>query len=191
MRCLMCENLSFSHICNPCQKLFLTPSLYKRKLPNGIEVISFYKYDDIKSLLHTKHTDLGFYIYKILAKNSLKKFAISFNMPEIIAAIPIDDMVEDSYAHTAVLCKSLKSKSIQPLYGKLRARNRLSYSGQSREFRLKNPRNFQFLKFSKKSVILVDDIITTGTTLSEAITIMTNADKEVLFCLTLCDVSIK
>ena len=187
----MCENLSFSHICNPCQKLFLTPSLYKRKLPNSIEVISFYKYDDIKSLLHTKHTDLGFYIYKILAKNSLKKFAISFNIPEIIAAIPIDDMVEDSYAHTAVLCKSLKSKSIQPLYGKLRARNRLSYSGQSREFRLKNPRNFQFLKFSKKSVILVDDIITTGTTLSEAITIMTNADKEVLFCLTLCDVSIK
>ena len=64
MRCLMCENLTFSHICNPCQKLFLTPSLYKRKLPNNIEVISFYKYDEIKSLLHTKHTDLGYLTHK-------------------------------------------------------------------------------------------------------------------------------
>ena len=191
MRCLMCESLSFSHICNSCQKLFLTPSLYKRKLPNGIEVISFYKYDEIKSLLHTKHTDLGFYIYKILAKNSLKKFTLSFEMQEDIAAIPIDDMVEDSYAHTAVLCKSLKSKSIQPLYSKLRARNRLSYSGQSREFRLKNPRDFKLRSFPQKSVILVDDIITTGSTLNEAITIMTKENKEVLFCLTLCDVSIK
>lgn len=187
----MCESLSLSHICNPCQELFLTPSLYKRKLPNGIEVISFYKYDDIKSLLHTKHTDLGFYIYNILAKNSLRKFTLSFEMREDIAAIPIDDMVQDSYAHTAVLSKSLKSKSIKPLFGKLRARNRLSYSGQSREFRLKNPRDFQLLGFEQKSVILVDDIITTGSTLSEAITIMKDSDKEVLFCLTLCDGSNK
>lgn len=187
----MCESLSLSHICKPCQKLFLTPSLYKRKLPNGTQVISFYKYDEIKSLLHTKHTDLGFYIYKILAKNSLEKFAISFNMKESIAAVAIDDMVEDSYAHTAVLCNSLKSKNIQPLYGKLRARNRVSYSGQSREFRLENPRNFQLLAFEQKNVILVDDVITTGSTLSEAIAIMTESKKEVLFCLTLCDVSIK
>ena len=191
MRCLMCENLSFSHICNSCQQLFLTPSLYKRKLPSGIEVISFYKYDEIKSLLHTKHTDLGFYIYKIMAKNSLKKFSTTFNMSESIAAIAVDDIVEDSYSHTAVLCKSLKSKGIKPLYGKLRAKNRLSYSGQSREFRLKNPRDFQLLNFSQSSVILVDDIITTGSTLSEAITVMTKNKKEVLFSLTLCDVSIK
>ena len=42
-----------------------------------------------------------------------------------------------------------------------------------------------------KEVILIDDIITTGATLTQAIQTMQKADKEVLFCLTLTDVSFK
>ena len=74
----MCESLSLSHICSTCRDTFLTPSIYKRKIDHDIEVISFYKYSEIKDLLHTKHTDLGYYIYTILAKNSFKKFAKEF-----------------------------------------------------------------------------------------------------------------
>jgi hypothetical protein len=80
MKCLVCESLSLLHICKTCQVNFLKPSLYKRKIFNNVEVISFYKYQDIKNFLHTKHTDLGYYIYKILAQNSLKLFAKDFDI---------------------------------------------------------------------------------------------------------------
>jgi len=187
----MCENLSLTHICSHCQENFLQPSLYKRKLQNNIEVISFYIYDDIKELLHTKHSDLGFYIYTILAKRSMAKFAEVFDVEERVVSIAIDDHIKSGYSHTAILNKHLKSRVIRPLFNKLRAKNSISYSGKSREFRILNPRDFQLKSFKENYVILVDDIITTGTTLTQAIELLTRANKEVLFCLTLCDVSQK
>ncbi|MBU1217358.1 ComF family protein [bacterium] len=189
MKCLLCESFSFSHICKNCQETFLTPSLYKRKLL-GIEVLSFYKYSEIKNLLHTKHTDLGYYIYKILAQNSFKKFAESFELLHQTVSIAIDDVPHSGYSHTAIINKELKSSYIKPLYNKLRARNSISYSGKSREFRLLNPRNFEIKNFKEKEVILVDDIITTGSTLTQAIQMMQANKKDVLFCLTLADVGI-
>jgi len=187
MRCMLCENLSFSHICKTCQETFLTPSIYKRKILNNIEVISFYKYKDIKNLLHTKHTDLGFYIYSILAQNSLKKFASEFNYESEINSIAIDDHVDNGYSHTAVLNKNLQSKNIKPIFNKLRAKNKVSYSGKSKEFRLLNPREFKISIFKGTDVILVDDIITTGSTLTQAISTLRLNKKNVLFCLTLAD----
>lgn len=189
MRCLLCESLSLTHICKTCQETFLTPSLYKRKILNDIEVISFYKYKDIKDLLHTKHTDIGYYIYNILAKNSFAMFTENFDLSSSVASIGIDDTIDSGYSHTAILNKTLKSKIIQPLYNTLRASNPISYSGKSKEFRLLNPRNFIMNQFEAKEVILVDDIITTGSTLSQAIGLIRANKKEVLFCLTLADAS--
>ena len=191
MKCMICEEFSFSHICQDCQELFLQPSLYKRKISNNIEVISFYKYQDIKKLLHTKHTDLGYYIYSILAKNSLSKFASEFKFDSQIISIGVDDSVENGYSHTALLNRSLKSKFIKPKFNKLRAKNRISYSGKSKEFRIMNPRDFQMKRFKESELILVDDIITTGLTLSQAIQTLKSNNKEVLFCLTLADASLK
>ncbi|QSZ42417.1 ComF family protein [Sulfurimonas aquatica] len=191
MKCLMCESFSFTHICHSCQQLFLTPKIYKRRLSNNIEVISFYKYGDIKDLLHTKHTDLGFYIYATLAELSFKKFADEFHFNEPVVSIPIDDNITSGYSHTALINNSLKSQNIKPLFNKLRAKNSLSYSGKSREFRLLNPRDFVLNDFKEELVILVDDIVTTGATLSEAATKLKTQNKEILFCLTLCDVSKK
>ena len=187
MKCLLCENFSLTHICSSCQETFLTPSLYKRRLSNGIEVISFYKYNDIKDLLHTKHTYLGFYIYNILAKLSFKKFSDEFNLNYHVVSLGINDHVKDGYSHTAILNKYLKSKTIKPLFSKLRAKNSISYSGKSKEFRIMNPRAFTLHDISEKRVILVDDIITTGTTLNEACQLLKQNKKEVLFCLTLAD----
>lgn len=191
MKCLLCESLSFAHICSTCRDTYLTPSIYKRKILNNIEVISFYKYSEIKELLHTKHTDLGFYIYSILAKKSFKKFAHEFEFPHAIHSIAIDDNAKSGYSHTALLNKELKSKFITPLFNKLRATNSTSYSGKSKEFRLLHPRNFEFKEFQERSIILVDDIITTGFTLTQAIQTMQKANKEVLFCITLADAGLK
>lgn len=187
---MLCESLSLTHICSTCQETFLTPSIYKRKLLNNIEVISFYKYNDIKDLLHTKHTDLGYYIYNILAKNSFSKFADEFEFNDKVSSIAIDDNIKSGYSHTAILNKALKSKQIIPHFNKLRAQNSISYSGKSREFRLLNPRDFELKNFNDTKVILVDDIITTGLTLTQAINTMQKADKNVLFCLTLADASL-
>ena len=191
MKCMMCENLSLTHICSSCQELFLTPSIYKRKIYNNIEVISFYKYSEIKKLLHTKHTDLGFYIYSILAKNSLAKFADDFEFCNPITSIAIDDNILSGYSHTALLNRELESKYIKPIHSKLRANNSISYSGKSKEFRLLNPRNFELKNFQERELILVDDIITTGSTLTQAIQTIEQNKKEVLFCLTLADASLK
>lgn len=190
MKCLLCENLSITHICKACQETFLTPSLYKRNISHNIEVISFYKYKDIKDLLHTKHTDLGFYIFQILAQNSFKKFTNNFEYPYPLVSIPIDDTSDSGYSHTAILNKSVQSKIIKPLYNKLRANNKISYSGKSKEFRLLNPRDFSLAEFKEEYVILVDDIITSGSTLSQAIECLRVNKKEVVFCLSLADASI-
>ncbi|WP_324172364.1 ComF family protein [Sulfurimonas sp.] len=191
MKCLLCERLSFAHICTSCQKIFLTPSIYKRKILNTIEVISFYKYKDIKDLLHTKHTDLGYYIYNILALNSFVKFAKEFQYADAITSIAVDDSVRNGYSHTAILNKALNSKYINPQYNKLRAKNDISYSGKSKEFRLLHPRNFSFKNETTNGIILVDDIITTGSTLTQAIQVIQKSQKDVLFCLTLADANLK
>ena len=191
MRCLMCERLSLSHICTDCQNTFLSPSIYRRKILNSIEVISFYKYSEIKELLHTKHTDLGYYIYTILAKNSFEKFAAEFSYECKVVSVAIDDHVKSGYSHTAILNSSLKSSSIKPLFCKLHAKNQVTYSGKSREFRLMNPRDFEIKNLEEKEIILVDDIVTTGLTFTQAITTLQKNDYHVLFCLSLADASIK
>ncbi|MEO1954467.1 MAG: phosphoribosyltransferase family protein [Campylobacterales bacterium] len=190
MRCLMCESLSLTHICKTCQKNFLQPQLFRRKIYKHIEVISFYKYAEIKELMHTKHTDLGYYIYNILAKNSMAKFAKEFKSDNKVISLAIDDNIKSGYSHTAILNNSLKSKHIKPLHSKLRAKNDISYSGKSREFRMQNPREFSLKSFDGKDVILVDDLITTGSTLTQAIQSLEKNSKNVLFCLTLADAKV-
>jgi len=192
MKCLLCENYSLSqHICKSCQEQFLRPSLYKRRLENSVEVFSFYRYEDIKSLLFTKHKDIGFHIYRVLAQLSFAKFAQEFSWENRVASIAIDDNTKSGYSHTAILNRSLKSEFIKPLYNILKSQNPISYSGKSRAFRQANPRDFKFKDFKGKEVILVDDIVTTGTTLKEASTKLMQENKEVLFSLTLSDVGRK
>ncbi|SFV58663.1 Possible purine/pyrimidine phosphoribosyltransferase [hydrothermal vent metagenome] len=184
---MICKKISFLHICKSCQKEHLQPSLIRRKLYGKLEVLSFYPYTQIKELLHTKHTDLGYHIYTILAQNSFAKFAKEFSYPNEVAIIGIDEKPKGLYSHTAILTKHCRSQSLKPYHAKLIAKNELSYSGKSKSFRLQNPRNFTLKDFPQKECILMDDIITTGITLSEAVTTLARADKEILFCLALAD----
>lgn len=184
---MICESWSLSHICKRCRNGHLQPSLYKRKILGKIPVYSFYKYSEIEALLHTKHTDLGYYIYTILAKQTMKPFAMNFDYENKVAAIGIDDHARNGYSHTALLAKSLKTKSVTPYYGHLRAQNKKSYSGQNYQERLLNPRRFMMKPFKEEEAILVDDILTTGLTLSQAAETLHKEGKKVLFCLTLAD----
>ncbi len=187
MKCLLCTSWSFSHICKACQNENLQPSLYKRKILGKLVVYSFYRYGDIEKLLHTKHTDLGYYIYTILANVAFKEFAKNFEFDEPVVSLGVDEHVKHGYAHTAILNKALKSSNIHPRYNKLIAQSKETYSGKSFQFRLLHPREFKVKSFSEKYVILVDDIITTGMTLTQAVDALAKEGKEVLLCLTLAD----
>ena len=185
MKCLLCKKFTLIHICKECRQRFLRPSLYRRTLPSGVEVISFYKYNEIKELLHTKHTPLGYHVFTILAKISLKHFAKEFSVAKPVAVLGIDEQIIQGYSHTAILAHSLKTALLRPCHGKLLAKNRLSYSGKSKSFRQNNPRNFEVAPFSYETLILIDDIITTGTTLNEAVETLRKKKKQTLLCLTL------
>ena len=187
MKCLLCTSWSFTHICKACQKENLQPSFYKRKIRGNIMVYSFYRYGDIEKLLHTKHTDLGYYIYNILAKIAFKKFARNFKFEDDVVSLGVDERVKHGYSHTAILNKALKSEHIMPRFSKLIAGSGETYSGKSFQYRLLHPRKFKVKVFKEKYVILVDDIVTTGMTLVQAVDALEKEGKEILFCLTLAD----
>ena len=187
MRCILCENLSLFIICKKCQKEFLTPSLITRSLEDGFKIYSFYRYSDIENLIKTKHTFIGSFVYKILAENSFGRFKKEFKIDFPIFALPIDDRVDSGYSHTAILAKALRSKNIKPVFCSLRASNRVNYSGKSLSFRLKNPRNFKYTFKKGIDVILVDDIVTTATTIKEAVKILSQNGVNPIFALTLAD----
>ena len=195
MRCILCCKLSFSQICKKCQNSFLKPSLNTRIVGADFKVFSFYNYADIAPLLKTKHTHLGACVYKILADIALKEFAKNFSFEYPLYAIGIDDHSRGGYAHTAILTRALKTEYITPLYAVLRANNTLSYSGKDLAYRLSHPRDFVYKQKrelhhdnnAEIEVILVDDILTTGTTLLEAKKVLEEASLKPLFALTLAD----
>jgi competence protein ComFC len=180
MYCIICGNFSFEIICKKCQKNLLTSILKKQD-----NIISFYDYENIEFLLKYKYHPFGSRVFEILAKNSFKKFSEVYK--EKIISLSIDDKIKKGYSHTAILNHSLKSKYITPYYKKLLAKNNVQYAGKSLKFRLENPRNFEYKGKKNINVILVDDVVTTGTTLKEAKEVLANYGVKVEFCLVLVD----
>jgi len=188
LRCLICEKLSISHICKNCRIQYLSPNIFKRELSSGLKVISFYQYDEITDLIKTKNSYLGFYIFKILAESSIKLFLQELNLKTLTYLIPIDDKVSKSgYSHTAILTNKSRVKKTVPLYRSLISQSKVKYIGQSLNFRLENRRDFKIGKNIPKNspLILIDDVITTGSTLNEANEILQKYGVKDIFALTL------
>jgi len=186
LRCHSCRRLSLSLICSECRQLYLQPKLQIRKLSSGLDVISFYSYQDIEPFLLTKHLPHGWFIYRILAKETFKFLSKIDNK---VFVIPVDDYLSSSYSHTAILTKELKSYGYLPIYNRLQATNRVSYSGKSLSFRLANPREFEYKGPKSIDAVLVDDIVTTGTTLQEAYNTLKRYEVNVNFAFVLADVN--
>jgi competence protein ComFC len=193
MRCILCYNWSFDIICKKCQTNLLVPSFHKRVINDNFEVYSFYKLDEIQELVNTKYQFYGDRVLNILAKLSFGKFGYHFLYDTKVATIPIQSHTQKDFCHTAILAHHLKSKYIQPYYFKLVAQNDIKYAGKSLEFRQKYKRDFIYTNdIKQKQIILVDDIVTTGSTLTQArqAILKTNQNIDILFGLTLCDAKI-
>jgi competence protein ComFC len=164
----------------------LTPQISKRDL-GGFEVFSFYPYTHIEPLLKYKYKPLGSTVYSIISDYTFKLFANYYKIDDLIYAIPIDDNIKKEYAHTAILSKKLESKNIKPIFGSLLAQNNTKYAGMSLNFRMTNRRDFHYKGKENINAILVDDIITTGTTIIEAKETLKYFNVNILFALVLAD----
>ena len=184
--------LSLHVLCDLCIKRLFATEIHTRTI-GTLDVISFYKYSTIETLLLTKHKPEGYRIYKALAKLTMKPFIQEFveNAEGDIYIIGIDEYVKGGYAHVALLTHAMKTETSIPLHASLMAQNRVNYSGKELKFRLDNPRNFRYTGKRDIDVILVDDIITTGITLQEAQKVLMQHGVNVLFALTLANVKEK
>jgi len=155
-----------------------------------MDVISFYRYSSIESLLHTKHKPEGHRIFKALAHMTMKPFIKEFleNNDGDVYIVGVDEYVKSGYAHVSLLTRAMKSKNSIPEHASLLAKNRVNYSGKSLQYRMENPRDFVYTGTEDVHAILVDDIITTGITLQEAQKVLMQHGVNVLFALTLADV---
>ena len=167
----------------------LKPNISKRTM-GTLEVYSFYRYQNIEDLLLTKHTNQGYKLYKALAKLSFKPFIVEFMKKDSrsVLVVGVDESIKSGYSHVALLTHALRHKNVKIQVAKLMANNKVNYSGKTLQFRLENPRDFLYSGEQEGEVILVDDIVTTGTTLQEAKEILEKSGLEVLFALTLAAV---
>lgn len=187
MRCYVCESFSISPLCKRCKIEILTPNPEIRTLECGLKVLSFFAYTDIDTLLKTKHTPVGHAMYKILSQALFTPFKKAFSYPRPVSVLPIDDKVKQNYSHTAIMTHYLHSKLLKTAYNHLQAKNSVTYSQQSLAYRKANPRNFSYKKAQHDEVILVDDIVTTGSTLCEAKKKVENGDQEVILAVVFAD----
>ncbi len=172
----MCGDFSYNIICDNCQKL-LTPGFYKND-----DVISFYKYEDIEFLIKYKYKKFGDKVIKYLSR-AFYKFGKYY--PDKLNIIPIDDNPKKGFSHTAILARAMKKHKI--FYNTLRQTSNVSYAGKSLEFRLNNPRDFIYTGPENIDVVLIDDVLTTGSTVNEAKELLKKYNVNVLFTLVLAD----
>lgn len=189
MRCYSCSKLSVKIICKICETQLFVPTVSTRTV-GTLDVISFFKYSTLESLLHSKHKPEGYRIYKALAHMTMKPFIEEFveSDDRDVYIVGIDETVKSGYAHVALLTRAMRTKYSIPQHSALMAQNRVNYSGKSLQFRLEHPRDFVYKGKPDIDVILVDDIITTGITLQEAQKVLMSHGVNVLFALTLADV---
>lgn len=186
MRCVGCNAFSLSFICSSCKQALSEFNLAYQEI-DGLKIYSFYDYSDVKNFIHTKHSIHGAFVLKRLARLSFSKFAREFKYEFMLNAVGIDDRNLSGYSHTAILANALKSEVIVPIFGAIHATCDIKYSGESLKFRQRNPRNFKIIKTPKEPVILVDDLITTGTTLIQARDAFKRVGVKTAFALVLAD----
>lgn len=190
MKCVICAKYCFSPICKTClEGINIVPRV---RLIEGMSVYSFYRYDDVALLLMSKYNIFGSRILGRLAKKASDYFFsrqsdLNVWKESNLCGVGIDDCARSYYSHTGVILKQFCRHNIRAVYGGLVAQNTVHYAGKTLEYRQKNPKNFIYLANSK-NVMMVDDIITTGTSMKEAKRAIEKTHARVLFGLALCDV---
>ncbi len=185
--CIICGKYSLSSVCGGCKKAFFAPVPATRIVKDDFKVHSFFKLGELQDIAHTKYCLLGSRMYRFLSKEARKFFYQGFDPTSKVYLIPIDDVPKRGYSQNAIMAKEFSNKNLIPLYASLGAQNDVNYAGKKLDFRIANKKGFRYKGKKGISAILLDDIITTGTTMNEAYETLTQEGIDVLFGLTLFD----
>lgn len=188
MKCLTCGRFCLQVLCKAClDSIPLRPSVREVM---GVRVYCFYGYDDVSFLLNSKYYTIGSRILACLSDKAARYFAQTFDKSQALHAltlIGIDDFVRSYYSHTGVIMHSFaKHTAMKACYGQLKANKQVSYAGKPLSYRQANKRDLSYTA-KAKDLIIVDDIITTGTSFSEAIEACTQKGARVHLALALCN----
>jgi len=188
MRCFSCYAISKKILCKKCRLELFTPTVKIRKI-GTLDVVSFYRYSTIESLLLSKHKPEGFRIFRYLAEVTMQPFIDKFlkESDSSIHIIGVDEKIKNGYSHVACLTHKMKRDRSTILHSSLISQNSINYAGKTLQFRLNNPRDFIYSGIEDIDAILVDDIVTTGITLQEAEQTLKKSRVNVLFALTIAD----
>jgi len=191
MRCFSCNNFSIEAVCKSCVQDFLTPEMIQKEVGN-VEVISFFDYYLTVEFIKSKYTTSGYRVYKFLSKKFIAPFVESYMQglkgERPLYLIGVDENVKRGYSNVAQMVHygALKSGAIA-LHNVLKAQSKVKYAGESLEFRLNHPRNFVYRGPKDIDAILIDDTVTTGTTIEEASRVLQANNVNIHFALTLAN----
>lgn len=174
--CPICKKESKQgKFCKDCSPLFIIDKIfiagsYKNKIISElIKKLKFYSIKDISQIL-------GDYLYKFLKKEKIleKNGPYKIDIKKtIIIPVPLSRRRYNfrGFNQSEEIAKRLSEKTKIPLQKNLKKiKNTKAQSKLSREKRLKNLQNcfmWSGKSLNKKNIILIDDVITTGSTLNE------------------------
>ena len=147
------------------------------------EFIHLFKYKKFEHL----SVSFGSQLAKVL-KNSNSDVVF-----DVLVPIPLHKkrLKERGFNQSQLLAKSISEKSGIPLHSDLLCRNRytLPQAKMNRDERIENVKGaFQFTNspnLKGKTVLLVDDVLTTGSTMNECARVLKNGGAKDVFCLTI------
>lgn len=189
----------YTPFCINCQKESVEGETHYfcKKIHSSDKLIVFYLYKgSIRTLLlRTKYRDKAFKIVHELIEYAFR-YKEQFNLHEIttnfvITAIPPDEnrFRKRGFNLSQIIAKNL-SKKLNLEYKELLVKtvSSPSLTAFSKERRKQAVKNVFTIKNTKipKSILLVDDIITTGSTLIEATKVLKKNGAKNVWCLALC-----
>lgn len=191
MRCFSCDNFSLEPVCKACVKDFLTPEMIEKEIGN-LKVVSFFDYYLTVEFVKSKYTTSGYRLYKFLAQKYfapfIQAYKKSLHSKKPLYLIGIDENVSRGYSNVAQLVHfGAKGSDVKALHNVLRAKSSVKYAGESLEFRLSNPRNFIYSGPEGIEAILIDDTVTTGSTIEQAYRVLKEHNVTLHFALTLAN----
>ena len=190
-KCGICGKLDEKYLCRKCEKLLEKELVNKegfciqdiRVFNENISFIHFFKYQGLirKIILDYKFNEKA-YLYRtiisILLKN--KKIFEFLKSYDTIIAVPISKQrkKERGYNQSLLIAKEISKISKIPIQNKClyKIKNNSKQSTLSKDEREKNVQGVYELKNSKlirnKSILIIDDIYTTGSTIKECYKIL-------------------